>query len=111
MSRIYSRWKPDVGGYEYFESTERLGLGDDLAVPKLPRGTAIGVASTDIGRTAPGPLRPVGSGKAARGSILPISRAGLSGTFSVLIGLPVWVPLTLLGGLGLYVAWELRRNP
>lgn len=76
---IYSRWRPDVGGYDYFQSAERRGLGDDLPVPKLNGGTAIGVASTDIGRPAPGALHPAGSGPVAKGSILPLSRQGLSG--------------------------------
>jgi len=75
---IYSRWRPDTGGYDYFQSAERRGLGDDLPVPKLYGGTAIGVASTDIGRPAPGALRPAGSGPVAKGSILPLSRQGLS---------------------------------
>jgi hypothetical protein len=76
---IYSRWRPDVGGYDYFQSAERRGLGDDLPVPKLSGGTAIGVASTDIGRPSPGALHPAGNGPVAKGSILPLSRQGLSG--------------------------------
>ena len=76
---IYSRWRPDKGGYDYFESAERLGMGDDLPTPKLGVGTSLGVASTDIGRTPGGALRSVGSGPIARGSILPMSRAGLTG--------------------------------
>ena len=87
---MYSRWRPDVGGYDYFHSAERRGLGDDLPKPNLTGGTDIGVASTDIGRPSPGALHPAGNGPVAKGSILPLSRQGLSsldwmtGTNSVL---------------------------
>lgn len=108
---IYSRWRPDIGGYDYFQSSERRGLGDDLPVPKLSGGTAIGVASTDIGRPSPGALTPMGSGPVARGSILPLSRQGLSGGFGPLSMAPWWVTavlgLALVGG----IAWELKRSP
>lgn len=108
---IYSRWRPDVGGYDYFESAERRGLGDDLPVPALPEGTAIGVASTDIGRAPPSALRPVGSGPVARGSVLPLSRAGLSGgPFTALSAAPWWVTAALAGVAAGVVVWEIRRE-
>lgn len=110
MTMYYSRFRPDSGGYDYFTAEERRGLGDDMPIPKLPRGTAIGVASTDIGRTPSGPLRPAGSGPVARGSILPVSRAGLSGTFDVISMLPAWVTWVALGGLAGVVLWEVQRG-
>jgi hypothetical protein len=77
---IYSRWRPDKGGYDYFESGERFGLGDDLPTPKLPGGTSIGVSSVTAGRTPKnGVLTPAGSGPMARGMIMPTSRDGLQG--------------------------------
>lgn len=94
---IYSRWRPDRGGYDYFESTERRGLGDDLPVPKLGPKTPLGVASTDAGRLPRGRLRRVGSGALARGAILPLSRAGLSG-LGAFGPAPAWaVPLLIVG--------------
>ncbi len=103
---IYSRFRPDTGGYDYFESAERFGLGDDLPPPRLPAGTSIGVSSIAAGRTPGVPVAPVGSGAVARGMIMPTSRAGLSGlgTFSnlstmtlVLIGTGIgWVTGRLL---------------
>ncbi len=106
---IYSRWRPDVGGYDYFESTERRGLGDDLPTPLLPAGTAIGVASTDIGRSPPAGLRAAGSGPTAHGSILPLSRAGLSGALGAIGSSFTW-PLAAAAGLALgVIAWEIRR--
>lgn len=108
---MYSRWRPDTGGYDYFEGSERVGLGDDLPVPKLPVGTNIGVASTDIGRSASSGLRPAGSGQTPRGSIMPLSRQGLSGgLFEAMDLLPWWVTAgVVVAGVGL-VAWELRKE-
>lgn len=105
---IYSRWRPDRGGYDYFESAERAGLGDDMAVPDMPMGTSIGVASTDIGRSPGASVRAVGSGAEARGSVMPMSRAGLS-----LAGINVGLSLSSIGGVLLGVAlgwwWRGRR--
>jgi hypothetical protein len=85
---IYSRWRPDKGGYDYFETSERYGLSDDLPVPKLPSGGAIGVSSLDAGRVPPKGARFVGSGRFAKGVMMPISREGLSG-ISVSEGIPL----------------------
>jgi hypothetical protein len=79
---IYSKWIPDTGGYAYYESSERRGLGDDLPVPRLTDTTAIGVASTDIGRAMPLGAKIVGYGPLAMGSVAPFDRSGLSGVFS-----------------------------
>lgn len=105
---IWSRWRPDRGGYDYFESADRYGLGDDLPTPRLSGGTEIGVPSTEIGRRAPSPMRRVGSGDTARGSLLPMSRAGLHGVGAIL-GLPsVW---TALGAAALVaVGWWARKR-
>jgi len=74
---IYSRWRPD-GGYDYYETPERRGLGDDLPVPRLRAVGPIGVPSTDAGRPLPSDARVVGRGALARGSIAPLDRGGLS---------------------------------
>ena len=107
----YSRWRPDTGGYDYFEGSERFGLGDDLPVPKLHGGTDIGVASTDIGRTATTGLRPAGSGPTPQGSIMPLSRQGLSGgLFEAMNLLPWWVPAGVLAVGVAAVFWpQLKR--
>lgn len=107
---IYSRWRPDLGGYDYFQTPRRLGLGDDPPVPSLPRGTDIGVPSTDIGRSAGAGLRHVGSGATARGSILPISRAGLSGIPDVLSRSPAWIAFAVFGVGVAAVVWTVRKE-
>lgn len=76
---LYSKWLPDRGGYAYYESTERKGLGDDLVTPRLRNTTDLGVASTDIGRPLPLGAKIVGFGPLARGCVTPLDRSGLSG--------------------------------
>ncbi len=107
---IYSRWRPDTGGYDYFSTPARLGLGDDPPIPSLPRGTDIGVASTDIGRSAPGGMTHIGTGPTARGSILPLSRDGLSGVADIIGRVSPWVAFGIFAvGVGA-VAWKLRKG-
>lgn len=77
---IFSRWRPDTGGYDYFDSpSTRYGLGDDLPVPHPPKATSLGAASTDIGREIPPDARLIGSGPTARGMIAPMNKSGLTG--------------------------------
>lgn len=76
---VYSRWRPESGRYDYYETTERHPLGEDLPTPMFVRGTNLGVPSTEIGREPRGALRKVGSGALPRGSIMPIDRRGLGG--------------------------------
>ena len=102
---IYSRWRPDTGGYDYFESPERFALGGDLPVPRLFATNAIGVASVDVGRTPPSRARAVGSGAVARGLVMPVSRVGLSG-----LGFVDQVPTWLIGLAGLVAGLFIGRE-
>jgi hypothetical protein len=104
-SVIYSQWRPDRGGYAYYEAAEeRRGLGDDLPVPRLPLGTEIGVPSTEAGRSIPNGARHVGGGLEARGVIAPMGRASLGSLLSVIIG-----GVTMLA-LGIGIGWWLWRR-
>lgn len=76
---LYSKWLADRGGYAYYETSERRGLGDDLPIPRLRPVSVIGVASTDIGRAMPLGAKLVGYGPLAKGSVVPLDRTGLSG--------------------------------
>lgn len=95
---LYSSWRADRGGYDYFESPDRLGLADDLPAPDLPGSGAIGIASTEVGRPAPRNLRHVGSGPVARGLILPLDRRGL-GALDVSPRMLGWAALGLAVGV------------
>jgi hypothetical protein len=75
---IFSRWCPDTGGYDYFDSpSTRYGMGDDLPVPKLPKvHSVLGACSTDVGRALPIDAVKIGSGPIARGMVAPMGRVG-----------------------------------
>lgn len=103
---IYSRWRPDQGGYDYFESAERRGLGNDMPIPRLLGGTRLGVPSTEIGRKPPGSVRYVGRGPLARGAIMPMEKLGLSGALGLVAQVPSWVLLAV----GVTVGWVLGRG-
>lgn len=102
---IFSRWRPDTGGYDYFNSlSTRYGLGDDLPVPRLSPIHALGVCSTDIGRTLPADATPVGSGPLAKGMVAPMGTLGstLSGALGAITnaGFAAWVLVAAAVGLG-----------
>lgn len=103
---IYSRWRPDSGRYDYYQAPERRGLGDDLPTPRLPIGTAIGVPSTEAGRAVPLGAKLVGSGALAKGSIAPMSRAGLAGVAGMLDLMPTWMWVAT----GITIGWVLRQG-
>jgi len=74
----YSAFRADVGDYDVFEcAAERRGLADDMPLVKLNRRSPIGVASTSIGRMAPGRTTLLGRSQVPQGSIMPLSRDGL----------------------------------
>lgn len=110
---IFSRWRPDTGGYDYFDSpSTRFGLGDDLPVPRLPQTHVLGVCSTDIGRALPVDAKLIGSGKIARGMVAPMDRAarGISGfdfsSGTVKIGAAVVAAL----GIGYFVGKKKKKR-
>lgn len=110
----YSKWLPDRGGYAYYESSQRLGLGDDLPVPRLSQSSPIGVASTEIGRPLPLGAKLVGYGPLPQGSIVPLDRSGLGGLGLGAVDMPRMLMLTALGVAGafagVYVVRTLRKN-
>lgn len=92
---IYSRWDPATGQFDYFESTERFGLNDDLPIPKMPPPTKLGVPSVECGRPMPRDARRVGSGVLAQGSVVPpaaVQLAASIGSLGQWMGNP-WVML------------------
>jgi len=103
---IYSRWLPDRGGYEYYSSSERRGLGDDMPIPRLIAANHLGVPSIEAGRSSVGALRRVGIGSVAKGAILPMSRRGLSGVTTLLESVPTWI----LIASGITLGWLLRGH-
>ena len=110
---IFSRWRPDRGGYDYFDSpSTRYGLGDDLPVPVLRNTTDIGVASTDIGRPMPSDAVPVGSGPMAKGMIAPMDTSNLSGLGLDISSTPTRLFLALAAacGLGFFIGQKAKKR-
>lgn len=107
---IYSRWDPSSGRYDYFETPEALGRNDDLPVPRLPAGGAIGVASVAAGRPLPGDATPIGSGERALGSIVPTVRGGvLAGLAGAIDPRWLWLGGGVVVGLGVgFLLWRRR---
>ena len=75
---IYSQWRPSDGKYDYFETSEKIGLGDDMPTPPVPMTSSpIGVASVAVGRKPTGSVRKVGEGEVPLGSIMPTTTMDL----------------------------------
>ena len=108
---IFSRWRPDTGGYDYFDSpSTRYGLGDDLPVPRLPKTSPLGTASTDIGRAIPVDGKVIGSGPLARGMVAPMDRSGLRGLGLALSDSSVKFGVAILVGIGLgFLLGKMRK--
>lgn len=100
---IFSRWDSATGRYDYFESNDRIGLGDDLPVPSISPINGIGVASTEIGRAMPSSARPVGTGTFARGMVSPMNRSRSLGA----IGVSVTSDSLLMLAFGVGAGWFL----
>ena len=107
---IYSRWRPE-GGYDYFETPERLPIGDDppaIGIPSPAGG--IGTPAQECGYQLPPGARPAGSGAMPRGLIVATytgSVGDLSGTWTIQDpGSPYLYLLggLVVGGLGYYLA-------
>lgn len=99
---IYSRWRAD-GGYDYYQTAQRHGLGDDLPVPRLNAVGPIGVPSTAVGRIMPDGAQWVGRGTVPRGLIAPLDRTGIGiglGSFNASAG-----DLALLVAAALFGWW------
>lgn len=97
---IYSRWDPSSGLYDYFESPERPGLNDDLAVPPMPAPTDLGVPSTECGRSLPSGATHVGTGEFAEGLMaapagVDLLAGGIPGVNGQTYG---WLLLAFVGG-------------
>lgn len=100
---IYSRWNYKLGGYDYFQTSEQHGIGDDYSAPLLSQSSPIGVASVDAGRPLPISAKFVGTGKEARGLLTPVSRSVLGAIQSVL------PKETLFFAAGLLTMWCIFR--
>jgi hypothetical protein len=109
---IYSVWQPD-GGYQYFSSSDRFGIGNDLPEPDLPPEiNGIGVPAQDAGRAVPSGGVPAGTGRKPKGVIAPTARiSGVSGVSGISIGGSSLLELVGLFAIGyvLFKSWKGRK--
>lgn len=115
---IHSRWRPDVGGYDYFECSRTQNFNDDLETPVLPQAP-LGAPSVECGRPIPADAVPAGEGAAAIGLVAPVDPARLVrrtrplGFFRLPTDAdPAWYqwlfPATLLSAG--YIGWRLWKR-
>jgi hypothetical protein len=75
----YSRWRPSKGGYDVFEDSGEVDLGNDMPTPMLIGYGPIGVPSVEIGRKPAGTVRAVGTSSLPVGSVMSTKSGPLSG--------------------------------
>lgn len=111
----YSKWRAHQGGYDVFEDTSRVDLGNDMPVPALAAPSPIGVSSVSIGRRpASGGLRYVGQSSVPLGTVLPTITTTQTAIGALLMtwnSIAQQVPAVIVGGLlGWGLCSLLRRN-
>jgi hypothetical protein len=111
---IYSRWRPDTGGYDYLETSGTQNINDDLPTPDLPAASKIGIPSIEAGRPIPSGARIVGEGDIAVGLVAPVDEARLVRRTRSLAGLDgaassaaLWVAA---GAAGAALLWYIARK-
>jgi hypothetical protein len=111
---IYSRWKPDTGGFEYLQAPGSYNLNDDLPAPELRPATKIGVPSIEAGRPIPPGAQVVGEGAVAVGVIAPVEASRLVRRTRSLAGIDgspspttLWI---IAGAAGLALLWYVRKR-
>ena len=111
---IYSRWRPDDGGYDYFITSDSPNINDDLPAPVLPQATKIGVPSIEAGRLIPAGARSSGHGDLAVGVVAPVDPSRIVRRVRSLAGIEIlgkpampWI----LGGTAVFaIAWYVIRK-
>jgi hypothetical protein len=111
---IYSRWKPDTGGFEYLEVPGGHNINDDLPTPELRPATKIGVPSIEAGRPVPAGAQVIGEGDEAVGVIAPVDQARIVRRTRSLAGLDGAPSSTVLwlaaGAAGAALLWYIAKK-
>jgi len=111
---IYSRWRPDDGGYDYFVTSDAPNINDDLPSPALPVATKIGVPSIEAGRLIPQGASPAGHGELAVGVVAPVDPSRIVRRVRSLAGIDVFstpvMPWILGGAAAVAIAWCVFRK-
>ncbi len=110
---IYSEWKPDTGGFIYYEADETQNINDDLPAPELRAASKIGVPSIEAGRPLPSGAKVVGEGDVAVGIIAPVNPARIVRRTRSLAGVAEAVQMQSLwvaAGAGAILLWWVWKN-
>ena len=111
---IYSRWRPDTGGYDYLEAPGTQNINDDLPTPDLPAATKIGVPSIEAGRPIPAGAQIVGEGDVAVGLVAPVDESRIIRRTRSLAGLDVTSSSAVLwfaaGAAGAALLWYVAKK-
>ena len=112
---IYSEWKPDTGGFIYYEADETQNINDDLPAPDLRSASKIGVPSIEAGRPLPGGTKVVGEGDVAVGIIAPVHPSRIVRRTRSLAGESVsgavqMQSLWVAAGAGAILIWWIWKN-
>jgi hypothetical protein len=111
---IYSRWKPDTGGYEYLEAPGSHNINDDLPTPELRPASKIGVPSIEAGRPVPPGAEVVGEGDVAVGIVAPVDPARIVRRTRSLAGLGDIQQSTYMwlaaGAAGVALLWYIAKK-
>jgi hypothetical protein len=109
---IYSAWRPDTGGFDYFEHSGAAGLSDDLPTPRMPRETPLGVPSVEAGRRVPSGSSHIGDGDHAVGMVAPADIGRLGGVAEDGDSSPAWWFLAGAAAVAAVwaVDWSRRRG-
>ena len=108
---IFSVWKPD-GGYDYYETRQRHGIGDDLPDVQMPGEiNGIGVPSQDVGRRLPPGARKIGHGAEPKGVMAPMERGQVRGLSGALSGFTAGgVTNMIIAGALVWIGYELGKR-
>jgi len=116
---IYSRWRPDTGGYDYFQDELTHNLNDDLPEPQLHAASQIGVPSIEAGRAIPRGAEWVGEGPTAVGLVAPVDSRSLvrrTRALGPLSGLPspggpgFWIAAAIGTAAVGFIMWKRKRT-
>lgn len=107
---IFSRWNPNAGAYDYFESPGGPGLNDDLPTPALPPPTKLGVPSTACGRPVPRGAAYVGAGELPQGVLTTPSRPEGLGEVGLSPFASPWVLASAAAAAASLVTWLVMRR-
>lgn len=110
---IYSRWRPEGDGYDYFRDDSLHNINDDLPTPQLRDASVLGVPSIESGMPIPAGAQAVGHGAAAVGLIAPVDEARVVRRTRSLAGITEtapWLPVAALAVAAGTWIWAMSRR-